>query len=331
MVILDLVRAVRTLSVGQTADVAATRNDLPSVRRWCEHTGNTLVRAKFDRAGRGRVLIRRGRTPDPRLALGPDRIPGARLWLYTNFHCNLRCDYCCVASSPRAPRRELGAERISRLVAEAADWGASQVFLTGGEPFLLPDIDRIVRDCTSRLPTVLLTNGMLFRGRGLSALYAMPRDHFALQISLDSATPQLHDAHRGRGSWARAVSGIELALAAGFRVRVAATITESRPDTIAALHAFLDGLGIPREDQIIRPVAKQGAAASGIRLTRESLVPEITVTVDGVYWHPVAATDERLLVRREIEPLRPALDQIYRLFADQWAHTRSAVALFPCA
>jgi Radical SAM superfamily/4Fe-4S single cluster domain len=331
MVILDLVRAVRTLSVGQTADVAATRNDLPSVRRWCEHTGNTLVRAKFDRAGRGRVLIRRGRTPDPRLALGPDRIPGARLWLYTNFHCNLRCDYCCVASSPRAPRRELGAERISRLVAEAADWGASQVFLTGGEPFLLPDIDRIVRDCTSRLPTVLLTNGMLFRGRGLSALRAMPRDGFALQISLDSATPQLHDAHRGRGSWARAVSGIELALAAGFRVRVAATIAESRPDTVIALHAFLDGLGIPGEDQIIRPVAKQGAAVSGVRLSRESLVPEITVTVDGVYWHPVAATDERLLVRREIEPLRPALDQIYGLFADQWARTHSAVALFPCA
>jgi sulfatase maturation enzyme AslB (radical SAM superfamily) len=331
MVILDLVRAVATLSAGQTAEVAATSHDLDTIRQWCERTGNTLVRDGFDRSGRGSVAVRRGRVPDPQFALGPDRVPGARLWLYTNFHCNLHCDYCCVASSPRAPRRELGAERIARLVAEAADWGASQVFLTGGEPFLLPDIDRIVRDCTSRLPTVLLTNGMLFRGPGLAALQAMPRDRFALQISLDSASPQAHDTHRGSGSWAKAVSGIKLALAAGFRVRVAATIAEAHPDTITALHTFLDNLGIPRDDQLIRPVARQGAATSGVLISRESLVPEITVTADGIFWHPVAAADERLLVRREIEPLRPALDQIYRLFCDRWAHTQSKVTLFPCA
>jgi hypothetical protein len=33
-----------------------------------------------------------------------DRPVGSRLWLYTNFDCNLRCDYCCVRSSPKAPR-----------------------------------------------------------------------------------------------------------------------------------------------------------------------------------------------------------------------------------
>jgi sulfatase maturation enzyme AslB (radical SAM superfamily) len=331
MVILDLMRAIGTLSAGQTANIAATSDDLDTIRRWCAHTGNTLARAEFDPAGRGHVAIRRGPAPNPRLTIAPDRIPGARLWLYTNFHCNLHCDYCCVASSPRAPRRELGAERIARLVAEAADWGANEIFLTGGEPFLLPDIDRIVRDCTRRLPTVLLTNGMLFRGARLSTLLAMPRDQFALQISLDSATPHLHDAHRGRGSWARAVSGIEVALAAGFRVRVAATIAESRLDSVIALRAFLDRLGIQRADQIIRPVAKQGAAISGVQLRRESLLPEITVTADGVYWHPVAASDERALVSREIEPLRRALDEIYRQYCHQWAHTQSTVRLFPCA
>lgn len=331
MVILDLVRAVGALGAGQTAEVAAVPPELDTIRRWCEHTGNTLVRTAFDQSGHGHVVVRRGRVPDPHLTLGPDRVPGARLWLYTNFHCNLRCDYCCVASSPGAPHRELGAERIARLVAEAADCGVSEVFLTGGEPFLLPDIDRIVRDCASRLPTTLLTNGMLFRGPRLAALLAMPRDGFALQISLDSATPQLHDAHRGSGSWARAVSGIELALAAGFRVRVAATIAEYRPNTVHALHTFLDDLGIPRADQIIRPVARQGAATSGVLITRESLVPEITVTADGIYWHPVAATDARLLVRRETEPLRPALDQIHRLFTEEWTRTQTEFALFPCA
>lgn len=32
-----------------------------------------------------------------------------RLWIYSNFHCNLACDYCVVASSPRAPARAVAA------------------------------------------------------------------------------------------------------------------------------------------------------------------------------------------------------------------------------
>ncbi|CKT26742.1 molybdopterin biosynthesis protein moeX [Mycobacterium tuberculosis] len=66
-------------------------------------------------------------------------------------------------------------------------------------------------------------------------------------------------------------------------------------------------------------------------LTRESLVPEVTVTADGVYWHPVAATDERALVTRTVEPLTPALDMVSRLFAEQWTRAAEEAALFPCA
>ncbi|OBI91978.1 hypothetical protein A5661_26670 [Mycobacterium asiaticum] len=66
-------------------------------------------------------------------------------------------------------------------------------------------------------------------------------------------------------------------------------------------------------------------------LTRESLVPEVTVTADGVYWHPVAAMDERAMVSRTVEPLTPALDIVSRLFTEQWAEAAEAAALFPCA
>jgi hypothetical protein len=61
------------------------------------------------------------------------------------------------------------------------------------------------------------------------------------------------------------------------------------------------------------------------------LVPEVTVTDDGVFWHPVTAADEHALVTHTIEPLTPALDEICRLFAEQWARTAEATALFPCA
>lgn len=74
-----------------------------------------------------------------------------------------------------------------------------------------------------------------------------------------------------------------------------------------------------------------GRRVARVALTRESLVPEVTVTADGVYWHPVAATDERALVTRTVEPLTPALDMVSRLFAEQWTRAAEEAALFPCA
>src|ERR1700722_637811 len=149
----------------------------------------------------------------------------ARLWLYTNFDCNLHCDYCCVRSSPTVPRRELGLARVQRIAREASELGVKEIFVTGGEPFLLEDIGEILVACAAATPTTVLTNGMLFTGRRAESLRALPRDRVVLQISLDSATPQLHDRHRGHGTGARAREGIQRARAQGFRVRLAATVS----------------------------------------------------------------------------------------------------------
>lgn len=332
MVIIDLMRLLSTLADGETREIiVASAAERELAERWCARSGNTIVNADVDASMAGTLTVRRGRPQDPLAVLGADRMPGARLWLYTNFHCNLACDYCCVASSPQAPRRELGADRIARLAKEAADWGVHEIFLTGGEPFLLPDIGAIVCSCAALLPTTVLTNAMVFRGRGLRELESIPRDNVALQISLDSATPEQHDAHRGHGSWGKAVAGIRMALEMGFRVRVAATIAAPAPGELSAFHGFLDDMGIARGDQVVRPIAHEGVASAGVVITRASLVPEITVTAEGIYWHPVAATDDDALVTRRIEPLTPALDEISRAFAEQWAAAATAAQLFPCA
>ena len=73
----------------------------------------------------------------------------------------------------------------------------------------------------------------------------MGATRLALQISLDSATPDLHDQHRGRGTWERAVAGIRLAQAEGFRVRVAATLPYEENHQLGPFHTFLDSLGGP--------------------------------------------------------------------------------------
>jgi organic radical activating enzyme len=325
MVILDLIDALAPLAEGMSVRVPLrSATQIALARAWCERNGNTLLEVSEDW-----VEVRRGRA----IAYARDaleRLP-ARLWLYTNFDCNLACDYCCVRSSPIADRRALGLDRVRRLVAEAPDAGVRELFLTGGEPFILPDIGEIVAACVEAVPTTLLTNGMLFqRGRRLEILRQMPRQRFALQISLDSPTPEIHDRHRGRGSWQKAVDSIRLARAQGFRVRTATTLTDENSSE-TAMRAFLDQLGIPHNDQIIRPLARRGLARRGVVLTAQALIPEVTVTAEGVYWHPVAADDEDMLVTSEPFPLADAIEKVRTLFLDQQQKAEALAEAFTCA
>ena len=218
----DLIAALRRSRKGDlVAVISSDPNIGPDLEAWCRFTYNSLVDMAVDE-GRTRWVLRYGEAPEQ---VGEDRPIGSRLWLYTNFDCNLSCDYCCVRSSPKAPRRALGIERVRRIAVEAAELGVSEIFVTGGEPFMLPDIGEILAACAAAAPTTVLTNGMLFAGRRLETLRALPRERVTLQISLDSPTPERHDHHRGQGTWARTWKGIERARAEGFRVRLAATVS----------------------------------------------------------------------------------------------------------
>lgn len=330
-VLLEAVQRVGGIASGGTVDIALESADdladsVALLTAWCARNGNELVTVG-DRV----ATIRRGQRPDPLARMAPEQLPGTRVWMYTNFDCNLACDYCCVRSSPQTARRALGIGQVRRLAVEAANAGASELILTGGEPFLLPDVDEVVAVCTAVLPTTLLTNAMLFHGRRLERLRRMDHSRLALQISLDSASPELHDHHRGRGSWERAVAGIRTAQAEGFRVRVAATLPAEHSDDLDGFHAFLDELGIARNDQVIRALAHRGVAESGLELTVEGLIPEITVTADGIYWHPVAADHDDQLVTREIFPLAAAISQVRRRFVEYQQRAATAAAWFPCA
>ena len=150
-----------------------------------------------------------------------------------------------------------------------------------------------------------------------------------LQISLDSPDPTLHDAHRGQGAWKRAVEGIDVALAEGFRVRLAATVSTDADD--ARFRQFLDARHVAPENRVIRRVALRGVAAKGVALSRTDLVPEITITADGVYWHPVGADDEDMLVTRDLFPLTDAFEAVRAHLARERTHGERLATVFHCA
>jgi MoaA/NifB/PqqE/SkfB family radical SAM enzyme len=234
-----------------------------------------------------------------------------RLWIYTNFDCNLSCTYCVAESSPRASRRPLSLEAVRQLLDEADALGFRHVFLTGGEPFILNEIYDMLAYASSRVETTVLTNAILLRGKRLERLVAIANDNVVVQVSLDGAQPEQHDAYRGRGTWTQAVEGIRRLQDRGLRVRLSTTETPANTGHLGELRAFRRSLGIPEGDHIIRPLARRGFAQEGLEVEVESLRPEITVTADGVYWHPLASPSSTdMLVSRQIFPLAAATECI---------------------
>ncbi len=234
-----------------------------------------------------------------------------KLWIYTNYDCNLRCSYCVAKSSPNAPRRALSLPIVKQLVDEAVDLGFSALFFTGGEPFVLNDIYEMLAYSSARVRTTVLTNSMLLRGTRLDRLCAIANDQLSVQVSLDGATAEDHDAYRGRGSWAKTVEGIRLLQARGFRVRLSTTETPANAARLEQICDFHRSLGIPDEDHFLRPLAKRGYSKEGLELEMSNLIPEMTVNIDGVFWHPLS-TDADMQVGKKIFPLAASVDRIQR-------------------
>src|SRR5438552_3283629 len=196
----DLIAALRRSRKGDlVAVISADPSIGPELEAWCRFTRNSLVDTAIE-AGRTRWVIRYGEALEN---VGEDRPVGSRLWLYTNFDCNLSCDYCCVRSSPKARRRALGIERVRRIASEA--------------------------------------------------------------------------------------------------------------------------------NRVIRRIALRGSATQGIALARTDLVPEVTITAEGIFWHPVGAEDNDLLVSREIFPLAESFAAVRRAFDHEYGHQRRLAMIFNCA
>lgn len=234
-----------------------------------------------------------------------------KLWLYTNYDCNLKCSYCVARSSPNAPRRALGLANVKRLVDEAVALGFSDIFFTGGEPFILNDIYDMLAYSSAHVRTTVLTNTMLLRGARLDKLCDIANDNLIVQASLDGGRPERHDAYRGKGSWEKTVEGIRLLQERGFRVRLGTTETPANSAHLDELCKFHRTLGIPDQDHFVRPLAKRGYSKEGLELNMGNLVPEITVNLDGVFWHPLS-TDADMQVSKTIFPLSTAVERVQR-------------------
>ncbi len=122
-------------------------------------------------------------------------------------HCNLRCPHCIRDDVTTV--RCLEADLIESIVDQALElYGPIVASLTGGEPLLHPEFERIVRVVGERgVPYRFVTNGWHLR-RIVSVLDRFPPQ--SVRLSLSGADEAVHDAERGRGSFRRVLQSVAI-------------------------------------------------------------------------------------------------------------------------
>ncbi len=132
--------------------------------------------------------------------------------------CNLRCNYCLPPEgiTPTAHEQILTFAEIIRLVRIFSALGVTKVRLTGGEPLVRKDIDKLVADLSGirGISTIgLTTNGVLLENHVLPLKTAGLSQ---LNVSLDTLRPGKFAEITLRDDYRRVRNGIAAALAAGF-------------------------------------------------------------------------------------------------------------------
>lgn len=229
-----------------------------------------------------------------------------RLWIYTNYDCNLSCSYCVVRSHPKAEPRAIEFDTFRRLIEEALDLEFHELYLTGGEPFLHPRFFDLLDYAVPRIKTTILTNATVVTPRRLERFKNLPPEHLSFQISVDSADPARNDSFRGSGSWERTMAGVEQLMEFGFRPKIGGTVTPETEGDDQDLIRFFAERGLAESNVFLRPLIKRGFSSQGKELFTDRVLPEVCVDRDGVYWHPLS-TDSDFLVTRDTFPFHRAV------------------------
>lgn len=128
--------------------------------------------------------------------------------------CNLRCQYCMPEDGVTLTPKDklLSAEEIVKIAKLFVEEGVEKIRLTGGEPLIRPDVERIVGDLKAIAGVkslALTTNGILLT-RKLPSLQKAGLD--GLNISLDTLIPAKFEFITRRRGWDKVFNGIKLAL-----------------------------------------------------------------------------------------------------------------------
>lgn len=159
--------------------------------------------------------------------------------------CNARCHYCYYLNNEGVTYQDLPAEKWLNFFEELGRAKVMEVCLQGGEPFIRKDIFKIIEGIVkNRMRYRVLTNGYLI-SREIARRLKETRRCFSIQVSLDGSKPEIHEAMRGKGSFAPALNAIRVLRDEGLSVTSRVTIHAHNVEDLPSIAALLlEDLGL---------------------------------------------------------------------------------------
>jgi len=246
------------------------------------------------------------------------------LWLQvTGTVCNLACTHCFITCGPKNDSHPVMAtDDVLSSLARAEREGVKELYFTGGEPFLHPDILLLIERALAVAPLSVLTNGVLIdppMARRLHELSEASAYSLELRVSVDGTTPEENDPVRGRGTYHAIMRGARCLVDAGLLPVFTVTTVHAVYDRSDGREAFLDHL---RHLGFTRPRVKFIPPFDIGRQARRSSRSGDRTTTSGV-------ADE---VREDSRYLRP--DDLHE--GEEWVlqcgscRTVTARGVYPC-
>ncbi len=160
--------------------------------------------------------------------------------------CNLHCAYCSHFSSAGDVEADLPASEWARFFDELNHLGVMNLTIQGGEPFLREDLPEILEEIVrNRMRFAILSNGTLISDEMAAFLSATGRCD-GVQVSLDGAQANHHDALRGKGTFDKALAGLERLRSHGIPVWARVTLHRMNVNDLEGIAALLlDELSLP--------------------------------------------------------------------------------------
>jgi len=193
--------------------------------------------------------------------------------LYVTSGCNLNCRYCFNWENaiPTA-HHQLDYSTIQEILRAGRAGGHRYLTLTGGEPFIHPEISRIIATAHELGYWItILTNGILVTDAMLAALAAIPQ--IRIRVSLEGATAGTHEYFRGPNTFSKAIGNIQKLIRAGIWVGIGFTVYDENMHEIPAMIQLASELGcfFVRFSPVVR-IMKGKQALSNVALYEKALL-----------------------------------------------------------
>ncbi|PIN79455.1 radical SAM protein, partial [Candidatus Woesearchaeota archaeon CG10_big_fil_rev_8_21_14_0_10_34_8] len=150
------------------------------------------------------------------------------LWINTGTRCNLQCENCYIESTPTNDSLEyITSKQVQTYLDEIYQLNlqTKEIGLTGGEPFLNPNLIKIITLCLERnFNLLILTNGYKVIDRykdQLQFLNSQYHNQLNLRFSLDHYSLEVHEKERGSGTFHPTLRNIKWFAEQGFNISIA--------------------------------------------------------------------------------------------------------------